>query len=217
MKNSLKILAIILCSIVCVTAAMSEEITDGARFEKEYEILNGQYDLEGINVYSHIDVPSDSNIKYLDLTQTLDLLEEGTGIIYFGFPECPWCRTLIPVLFEAIGEAEYTGTIYYCNALYDRNYLSLNEAGEIIVEQEGTAEYAMLLEKLGYYLGPYEGLGDESIKRLYFPTTVFLNKGAVKYVHLVTVQSQESGRDELTPEQHAELLEALKSGIEAID
>ena len=43
--------------------------------------------------------------------EIFDILD-GTGIIYFGFPECPWCRNAVPVLLDA---AEEVGIekIYY--------------------------------------------------------------------------------------------------------
>lgn len=209
-----RLTAIILAlALALALGGAAEELSDEARFKIDNEILNGQMALDGEHFYREIAIPEDNNVVYVELNELLEILESGTGAIYFGFPECPWCRTLMPVLFEAMQTTGYDGDIYYCNCPEQRDAMRLNEAGEIVTISEGSADYYKLLEMLHDYIGPYAGLGDESIKRLYFPTTVFLKDGQPLYVHLVTVDSQESGYDELTEEQYAELLEALQTGF----
>lgn len=214
--RKLSIMLAVVATLVFVTACHAEETTQPQLFEEEYEILNGQTTMDGEHTYSVIDVPSDNRVEYADLAQIQELLASGTGVMYFGFPECPWCRTLVPVLFEAAAAAGYDGPVYYSNFLSERDKLTLDESGNIVVEQEGTAAYRQLVATLYDWLGPYNGLNDDSVKRIYFPTTVFVRNGQIVDVHLVTVETQESGYDALTDEQHAELLSTLTADIESI-
>lgn len=215
MRRALSILVALLLISVAVSC-QAEEASQAQTFEQEYEILNGLSNMDGTNVYKSIDIPSDNAVKYVDLAQVLDIIDQGTGIIYLGFPECPWCRTLVPVLFESVAQTGYTGPIYYCNFLEQRDKKTLDENGKIVVEQEGTPEYAKLVEVLSDWLTPYSGLNDDTIKRVYFPTTVFVKDGEIIDVHLDTVDSQEDGYAELTEDQHAELLSALTADIKLI-
>lgn len=207
-----RIVLLILALAVLCAAALAEEESGGARFKKEYEILNGQSDWEGTNTYRELEIPEELNIVYCDLAEASELLRTETGIFYFGFPECPWCRTLVPVLIEAVNETNYTGPIYYCNALYERNYLSLDDEGNTVVDEPGTDAYAAFIEEYGEYVSQYSGF-DESVRRLYFPTTMFVKDGEILLSHVDTIEGQENGNDDLTEEQHAALMEILTGGI----
>ena len=190
---------------------------DGAlMFKHEYEVLNGQTTPDGEHIYKEVIVPSGIPIVYMDDEDAKVLLTSGSGALFMGFPECPWCRTLLPALVSAYEKSDYTGVIYYYNALEDRDALSLSEDGEIVVEAEGAPVYHDLVAILYDYLMPYSGLGDESIRRIYLPTTVFVKNGDISSVHLTTIESQESGYDVLTDEQFAELEGILIEKFNAI-
>ena len=207
-------LAALLAVFAALGACLAEE--HGARFKHEYEILNNQVTLDGENVYQELLIPEEFPIVYVDGEEANRLLEEESGILYLGFPECPWCRTLLPALIAACGESGYAGNIYYYNALRDRDVMFLSDDGEIVVDAEGAQVYHDLVAKLYGYLEPYGGLDDPAIRRIYFPTTVFFSGGAVASVHLDTVDSQENGYDPLTGEQFEELKGMLIEQIGAI-
>lgn len=211
------------CIILCLAAtpwlcaAMEEDgITDGMRFKQEYEQLNGQSNLDGTNVYQTMDIPESNGVKYADMDAIRALFESGSGILYLGFPECPWCRTLVPTLIQAVGDAGYGDTLYYYNALYDRDKKHLDDQGNIVTDEPGTEAYQYLLEKLNDHLGVYEGLNDETVKRVYYPTTVFIKDGQVMSVHIDTVDSQTDGYASLEDAQRAELYELIMAQISAL-
>ena len=187
---------------------------DQIRFEEEYESVNGK-ELKDDKVYSSIDVISDNKVKYLDSTETIEFLESGTGIIYFGFPECPWCRSLVPVLTEVVSDSNLD-ELYYFNALDIRDVKKL-EDGEIVTSKEGSDDYYKIVEILKDELGSYKGLEDESIKRLYFPTVVFMLDGKVNYVHTGTLDSQTSYDKELSDKQVDELYNKLYDEVVLVD
>ena len=55
-------------------------------------------------------------LEYLTEKEAVKLLEKGTGIIYFGFSGCPWCRNLVPILTDLAEELEEP--VYYLDILF---------------------------------------------------------------------------------------------------
>lgn len=208
MKN--QILGVLLASMVVFTAcgpveapstpatpAPTPQISaETSAFKVEYEALNDEH--------PHMIVPENLNIHTLDFAGTKELLEKGTGILYFGFPTCPWCRNLLPELFVAMQENGIQD-LYYFNPKAIRDKKSLNEAGEIIVETPTSPEYQYLLDKMDSILPVYEGLNDESIKRLYVPMVVVLKDGKILGHHFNTLDEQIDAHIPLTEEQKKKL------------
>lgn len=211
--NKIKIvLSAILIGLVIITMAIKGkdliknnklENNDSIKFKEEYESLNGKDNGYG-GKYLSIEVSEDNVVKYATFDEIIDLIDNGTGVIYFGFPECPWCRNAIPSLMES---ADSTGldTIYYFNAVDIRDQKVLDANGEIITKKEGTKEYKQLLKKLDKYLLPYDGLNDDSIKRLYFPSVYFIKDGVVIGKHIDTVESHTDASKALNDKQKLEL------------
>ena len=170
---------------------------DALKFKYEYENLNKKG-------YKEIKIPDDNQIKYSTYEEIIDILTSGTGVIYLGFPECPWCRNAVPVLLDSVSETGIE-TVYYFNALSIRDKKHLDENGNIVVDEKGTEEYKNLVNILYDYLGEYDGLNDSSIKRIYFPTVIFVKDGKVKGLHVSTVDSQNNPNESLTIEQYDEL------------
>ena len=54
-------------------------------------------------------------------------------------------------------------------------------------------------------------VNDNSIKRLYFPTLVFVKEGKIVYVHIGTSDSQENPYIELTEDQKTELSNVISA------
>ena len=182
------------------------------RFKLEYEALNGQKAENG-STYMDVNISNDNKIVYADYDQIFDVLD-GTGVIYFGFPECPWCRNAAPVLLEAAEETAIE-QIYYLNNNDDRDIKILKD-GKVITEKEGTSNYNKLLEKLGDKAAVYEGLEDENIKRLYYPTVVFVKEGQIVDYIEGTVESQKDPYKPLTEDQRQELKDKYKKAINTL-
>lgn len=179
------------------------------RFKEEYEKLNGVYNDKTNHYYMNVNILENSNVKYKNANEIIDILKNGTGVIYFGFPECPWCRNLVPILVDTLNQ--YTMPFYYYNAYEIRDNKHLDDNGDIVVDKEGTKEYYEIVDILKDYLGEYSGLNDNSIKRLYFPTIVFVKEGKILYVHTGTLDSQEDPYVSLTDEQKNELANIISA------
>lgn len=179
------------------------------KFKEEYEKLNGVYNEKTNKSYMNVNILENSNVEYKTDKEIIDILKNGTGVIYFGFPECPWCRNIVPILVNTLND--YMVPFYYYNAYDIRDVKHLDENGNIVVDKQGTQEYYEIVNLLKEYLGEYSGLNDSSIKRLYFPTIVFVKEGKVIYVHIGTLKSQNDPYKELTEEQKTELSNIISS------
>lgn len=163
--------------------------SDGEKFKAEYEALNN----ENVN----INISKNNPIKYVTLDEVVDIIQNKTGVIYFGFPGCPWCRNMIPVLFEA-AKNNNIDTIYYFNP---RN-----------VKKSDNDEYNKLKEILNEYLSEDEN----GQKVLYVPDVYFIKDGKIVGHHLGTVDSQEDPTISLTEEEKNELLDIFNELFEKI-
>ena len=193
----------------------SDVDSDAYRFRHENEILNGQVSADGENIHRALSIPVRNPFVFIDGYETFNIISGGTGIIYMGFPECPWCRALLPALMDAVQESRWRGNIYHYNGRADRDVLRL-EYGEIVVVEEGAPVYHALVELLFDYLGPYLGLEDDNIRRIYFPTTVFVQDGEISSVHLGTIPEHTIGWHDLSEEQYNELVASLVEQIRRI-
>ncbi|MDD3241832.1 MAG: hypothetical protein PHQ64_03590 [Bacilli bacterium] len=221
MKRNFKLIGIIALIVILIIVYLflfvfqnKKEVNEDAnKFKEEYESLNGKKNEDGKS-YLEIEISNDNVIDYTDYKEVFDILDDGTGIIYFGFPECPWCRNLVKVLMDAANEVGVE-KIFYLNNREDRDTRVL-ENNKIVVEKEGTEDYFKLVNKLDNILGEYKGLNDKSIKRLYFPTVIFVVEGKVVKYNIGTVDSQIDPYTEMTESQTKELRDKLIEGMEEI-
>ena len=155
---------------------------DEIKFKKEYEELNTRKDRNGIK-YVDVKVPENNGIIYTNVKEIESLLNEGTGVIYIGTSELNYSRSVIEPLFNS---KDSTGveTIYYLDLAGSRDEKSIQD-GNVVVDNEGTNDYRKLLKLLDKYLPSYDGLDDNTIKRIYMPTIIFIIDGEISYVETI--------------------------------
>lgn len=229
MKNEkiIFILSTILCAALVVLAYLklvnnNKASEDSIKFKEEYETLNNKEASLG-RKYKELELSESNPIKYSNYDELLDIIENKTGIIYLGFPECPWCRTALPVLFEAAKENNID-TIYYLNIRNERDSYVV-EDGKLTYaldgngnEIKGSEGYFKLLEALDEHLSDYVISVDGETyevgeKRLYAPSVIFVRDGKVLGIQVSTVESQTDGYEPLTEEGHEELYSIYDSYI----
>ncbi|MBE6113863.1 MAG: hypothetical protein E7191_02145 [Erysipelotrichaceae bacterium] len=184
---------------------------DPITFKSEYEEFNGSFTNSG-KEYLSVEISEDNPMYYASYEEVMEVLESGTGVIYFGYPTCPWCRNVVEVLTET-AKADMVDTIYYFNAKDYRDVKKLKEDGSVEITTEAKDGYYELVEALGEHASVYEGLNDDSIKRLYFPTVVFVKEGEILLFHEGSVDSQEDPYVGLNEEQRAELKKIYHDGF----
>ena len=144
-KNILIILLVIVGLTLSITLflTMKNEESDGEKFAKEYT-----------------EVSDDNVFVYRGANEVIKLLKHGTGVVYLGFPECPWCQTYVKYLNEVAKEVG-VDKIYYYNILEDRT--NDTEVYKEIV--------SLLKDNLQY--------DDEGNSRIYVPNVTFVTGGKI--------------------------------------
>ncbi len=179
--------------------------SDEIKFKNEYETLNSKKKDDGTNEYINVNISGTNKIKYSNITEVINTLKNGTGVIYLGFPECPWCRTMISPFIDVVSNYSSLHQVLYYDAREIRDSKHLDENGNIVVDKAGTEEYNELVSILYDYLDVYYGLNDPTIKRLYLPTVIFVKNGKVIGVHNGTLDAQTDVKVSLTEDQIKEL------------
>ncbi len=185
--------------------------SDGLNFKNEYEKLNNKVNENNNKLYPEVNISEKNVIKYSSYDEIIQVIKEGTGVIYLGFPECPWCRNLVPILLSAANETEMD-KIYYLNIKDDRDVLILDENKNIVVQNEGKKEYFELVSVLNEVLDDYvltTNDGEEvntGKKRILVPLLIFVKDGKITNIHLGTVDEQVDPYVSLTDKQEEELL-----------
>lgn len=138
-----KLFLIIPIVCICLLIGCANKETDAQKFAKEYT-----------------QVSENNYFVYKESEEIIKILENGTGIVYLGFPECKWCQAYVPILNE-VADMEGVEKIYYYNILEAR--------------KNNTEDYQKMVQLLNEYL-QYD---EEGNKRIYVPTVIFVSKGNI--------------------------------------
>ncbi|MGM9878415.1 MAG: thioredoxin family protein [Bacilli bacterium] len=205
MKNKKLIIGLILILILIIgaitTYILIQNSKDSYKFKKEYESYNNKsWEYEGKKgKYLNIEINKDNPIIYLNDENIVKELKEGDKIIYFGFPDCNWCRAALPVLLKS---AEENGVekIYY----YD--FGEVRETFEKNKNNEKAKIYQQIIEVLDSNItSTFESGAKKGEKRLSAPTVVLMKDGKVSSFHYRTVESHQNYNKNLTTEEYNEL------------
>lgn len=214
MKKIITIIVLTMC--LFLTGCES----DSNKFKEEYESLNGKNFYQNYK-YKDVTIPEDNPIKYSNYKEIIDIVKNGSGVIYLGYPECPWCRSMVSVLMEAANNTNIS-TIYYLNMHDVRDEYELLDNNEVKLVREGQEGYQELLETLDEILLDYTIKDSDGVeysvgeKRIYVPIVIFVHDGTIVDYHIDTVETQTNPMDELTEEEHDELYDIYVSGIHKV-
>lgn len=164
---------------------------DSIRFKLSYEYINYIEYNNGKKI--KISIPWDNGIKYLSEEEILTFLETGTGILYFGYNTCPWCRNSVPILIDA-AKQNNIDTIYYA----DIHQLDISS----------------IREGLYKILADYLEENEEGQKVLAVPDVYFIENGTIIGHHRGTVESYHNPYNGMTEEQKEELTDIYQKWIE---
>ena len=143
MKKKILLIIPIIFAILLTGCTKEEKQTDAKKFAEEYT-----------------QVTDDNYFVYRTSEEIIKILDNGTGVVYLGFPECPWCQSYVKMLNE-VADIEGLEKIYYLNILEDR--------------KNNTEDYQKIVDILKEYL-QYD---DEGNKRIYVPAVIVVSKGEI--------------------------------------
>lgn len=211
------IVAILLIQVISKNGGDANYVPtqDEINFKKEYESLNG-------TAGTKIEIIKANKIVYIDMKKASEILESGSGVIYFGYASCEECRASVPVLLDAMSSSELE-KIYYVNLRKDnkeendlRDVYVLNAKNKAKVQKEATAEYDSVRLALANHLDDYVLTTEKGKKvstgqkRLNDLTVVSVVEGQVLGFHEGLVADY---KGKLTKEQEKELLESYTKVI----
>ena len=166
---------------------------DNLRFKCEYEMYNKINFSNGKKIVVDIDV--NNNIKYITGKEILNKLDsKEPSIIYFGYPECPWCRSVISALVDVVNE----------NKINNFYYADLNSID------------SSTINKIKIRLDEYLDNNEEGIKTLYVPDVYFIKDGDIKFHHVANVSGYKDPFTKMNDEKVNELKNIYLEGINLI-
>lgn len=192
-----KIINLILILLLVITVTGCEKktpkLTDAERFKEEYESLNNQTrEKDGKKIRS-LSIPEDNPMIYKTAEEVSKMMDEKeTFLVYFGFKDCPWCRSVVEELIH-VAKDKNIGRIYYVDVKEIRDVKGVTEDGKVETTTEGSKGYYELLGKLDNVLDDYT-LYDKDEKeitdgkRIYAPNVVAISEG--NPIKLVTGESE---------------------------
>lgn len=161
-------------------------------------------DIEESCISLKTDDPSEITAKLVADFQPISFQEaidffktKKSGLLYFGFVNCPWCQEVVPILHDLASQEKVT--VYYIE----------------IRDRENTRLYSdEEREEIIPYLGEFMKENSEGIPTLYVPLVVALKDGQVVLGHRGTVSGHNAHEEAMSQEQKNALEEELKKIVE---
>ena len=144
------IILLVICAIITAVllVAATKEIVK-ATFSDAEKFASAYTEVEADNIY-----------KIRTAEETIKILEKGTGVVFIGFPSCPWCQAYAPMLNDLAKEHGLT-EISYFDIKGDR--------------KENTDNYKKIVSLLSDYLQ----IDEEGNDRVYVPEVAFVINGTL--------------------------------------
>jgi len=149
----------------------------------------------------YTNVTDDNVFTYRNIDEIIKIMEKGTGVVYLGFPECPWCQAYVKYLNEVAKEVGIE-KIYYYNILEDR--------------KNNTEGYKKIVKLLEDYLQT----DAEGNPRVYVPNVSFHINGKVignDYETSLDTHELSDPNEYWTKEEVTDLKERLTTHMKKVD
>ena len=186
--KKIEVIVIAIISLFLLTGCVDKN-SDAYKFKKEYESINNKDNGHG-KKYRELNIALDNPFVYSTPEEILERVNKNESfIVYFGFKECPWCRSVIEELIKSSKDKK-VDKIYYVDVLNIRDVKEKDESGNIKTTKEGNTAYMELIDKFSNVLDDYT-IDGESIgeKRIYAPNIIAVSNG--KAIQLETGISDE--------------------------
>lgn len=177
------LLLLVFIGIILFFVLRDDSTLDNVRFANEYSSVGEN------NVF-----------VYKDINDIIKIMEHGTGVVYLGFPECPWCQAYVKYLNEVAIDVGID-KIYYYNILADRT--------------NNTDNYKKIVSILGDNL-QYDMEGNY---RIYVPNVSFHVNGKVignDYETSLDTRGLSSADEYWTTEEVLDLKERITEYMEMV-
>lgn len=185
---------------------------DEVNFKKEYESLNEKTIDNKVLVKT--DIEDDNNVVYVyNYDRLIDLLENGTNIIYLGWADNNSCRVIISTLIDVL-KNNNIDTLYY----YDMKSLSngyINNYDKYKEKYEGLVE--ILSSKVNTVFETDNELNGK--KEISIPSVIFVKDGKIVGVYSNSIESHDDNKEltidekKLLEGKYQELLDIINADV----
>ncbi len=210
MKKGLFLVFLLMGVISLSVYDMKEKnVSDPLKFKEEYEGFNGEKN--DYFEYRNLSITEKNPIIYSSAEEIVQKIENNeTFIVYFGDPECPWCRSVIE---QAINSANENGIskIYYVRIWNGFHNEILRDVYELdkespVLKVKGTVSYYKLLKYFDKLLQDYTLTNKDNKtiqvneKRIFAPSFIYVKDGNPLQFADGISKKQESYNSTLTEE-----------------
>ena len=210
MKKGLFLVFLLMGVISLSVYDMKEKnVSDFLKFKEEYEGFNGEKN--DYFEYRNLSITEKNPIIYSSAEEIVQKIENNeTFIVYFGDPECPWCRSVIE---QAINSANENGIskIYYVRIWNGFHNEILRDVYELdkespVLKVKGTVSYYKLLKYFDKLLKDYTLTNKDNKtiqvneKRIFAPSFIYVKDGNPLQLVDGISKKQESYNSTLTEE-----------------
>lgn len=210
MKKGLFLVFLLMGVISLSVYDMKEKnVSDPLKFKEEYEGFNGEKN--DYFEYRNLSITEANPIIYSSAEEIVQKIENNeTFIVYFGDPECPWCRSVIE---QAINSANENGIskIYYVRIWNGFHNEILRDVYELdkespVLKVKGTVSYYKLLKYFDKLLQDYTLTNKDNKtiqvneKRIFAPSFIYVKDGNPLQLVDGISKKQESYNSTLTEE-----------------
>ena len=206
MKKNIKIIiSVLIIILLCVglVYVFINNIENSSEKEEKME-FSKLYNVDENHVFETISVKD-----------AVDLLENGTGIIYLGYSDCPWCQDIVPLLNESAKNNDVS-KVYYIEDFYNMR-----------PDKTSNPKYQNEYNKIVDIIKKYEDKINEQIKEdniIKVPLVLFVKDGEILGYQKGTVEGHNISQDEngnnylrdLTDEEEQEITKKLNNLINKI-
>lgn len=180
----MKKILLFLCAL-CLCACQSpttekKESTVSSKIACDATSDQDECDTKGGNKIKFHEISFDDAISYFT--------EEKSGVLFFGFSSCPWCKEARPIL-KKVARKKNMDIQYVKTRDEDKNRLYSDE-------QKAQIEP---------FIKDYMSNNDEGILTLYVPLVLVIQDGQVVGGHVGTVDSHDATKRKMTNKEKKEL------------
>lgn len=177
--------------LLCVALLMGCSTTpaqDDA--QKEANVSYCESDVGGCPLGEASSEAADTSwMKRLSMQEAIAMVqEEQDSVIYFGYPDCPWCQEILPLLQEVATASQKD--VYYVQ--------TRDEAKELLYTNEEKEQFIP-------YLRAYMKQDDEGVYQLYVPLVIRIQDGKVSGGHLGSVDGHDAHERKMTDREKEEV------------
>lgn len=125
--------------------------------------------------------------------------DKQSGLLYFGFPNCPWCQEVIPIVHELASQADVP--VHYIQTRDEKGIRLYTDSQR---------------DDMAPYLNGFIRNNAKGEPTLYVPLVLAIENGQVIKGHQGSVSGHNAHEEELTSTQKQELQEDLKELVNIV-